>query len=224
MLRSPAGAKSGGVMSWVGRLLTRLADRFGARAGVPTTAEMRRRNWDWEYREASELDAELYDDEEWEDLGRALRLKRADAAAGFAAYLELAESGSAVAMNAVGEAYYWGRGFTWAIPWSRGGRRRGGWTRPAAQTAAVLGAETSTSQRHGATERAGSCRAAATLSDLSPMPKGALLSEAGLSAFEECRDTFAEVRCRGQRQEAGGLCFQLIVERRARRAPDQPLQ
>jgi TPR repeat protein len=71
---------------------------------------MRDLNRDREYAEADDLDADLDDQEDWEDLNRALSLSRLDPAAGLAAYLDLAETGSAQAMNAVGEAYYWGKG------------------------------------------------------------------------------------------------------------------
>src|SRR5271163_3829800 len=68
--------------------LALLLDRFdrwlGARPGAPIIARMHDRDAAWEYREAIEWDAEFCSDEAREQLDRAFRLMRQDAATGFA--------------------------------------------------------------------------------------------------------------------------------------------
>jgi len=95
---------------WVVRVLRAVGAPLAQRLERPEFVEEERaraqRESDWDYAQA---DLQSWDDEpDSEGLSEALALCGAEPGRGFTRLHMLAEEGSAAAMNAIGERYYWG--------------------------------------------------------------------------------------------------------------------
>ena len=96
-------------MSKLEHFVERLFARLDKRLGLPTSNQMRRDNTAWEYAQANT--PALWDAEENpQALRGAMDMRRTDPAAALVFLRDSAEAGSAIAMNQVGEIYFWGDG------------------------------------------------------------------------------------------------------------------
>jgi TPR repeat protein len=110
----------------------RLHHWLGAKLDIPTNRQLRSQNELWDYAQVDS--GRLWDREvEPERLRAAMRLLRTAPDKAVEELLDLALTGSVVAMNVVGERYYWGRGVamderlgeTWFRKAFEGGSQRG---------------------------------------------------------------------------------------------------
>jgi len=88
------------------RVLRKIGDWASLRLGLPTSDWVTRKHSDWEYQRV-DSQASWKVEEHSEPLRAAMNLRKTDPARAFASLLALAEAGSVIAMNIVGECYRW---------------------------------------------------------------------------------------------------------------------
>jgi hypothetical protein len=91
------------------RLLERMFTWADRQLGMPTNDDLRHQYTNWDYSQANS-EALWAAEENQEALQAAMLMRENDPTSALVALRELADAGSAIAMNEVGEIYHWGRG------------------------------------------------------------------------------------------------------------------
>ena len=93
---------------WLQRAVDRVFEWINPKIGVPTLQQAREANSRWDYAQTN--NEAMWDaDDNPEALSEAMASRLSNPSLAFGSLLDLAEGGSVIAMNEIGESYYWGR-------------------------------------------------------------------------------------------------------------------